>query len=162
MDLIIESRIQAIQNYFNALEALYENGVLLNKKDFTGQLGEWLVETIYGGERAKSGIQKGWDIKVKDRYIQVKTHSKAEGNKNRWSAVEKESSARVDELIIVVFTHNYKLVELFKVPWNEAINKVKPRGVKSIRNELNWNDLKSYSQDLSKLPNQKVVSLFKE
>jgi hypothetical protein len=161
MSKIIDPKIQAIQNYFNALDALYENGVLLNKKDFTGQLGEWLVETIYGGERAKSGNEKGWDIKVEDKYIQVKTHSKAKGNKNRWSALEKETTAKVDELIIVVFTHNYKLAELFKVPWNEAITKVKSRGIIKVRNELNWNDLKSYSQDINKLPNQKVVSLFR-
>lgn len=79
----MEPKIEAIHNYFNALEALYENGILLNKKDFTGQLGEWFVETIYDGERAKSGNEKGWDIKVADKYIQVKTHSKAKGNKNR-------------------------------------------------------------------------------
>lgn len=31
-------------------------------KDFTTKLGEWLVEQNYEGKRAKSGIQKYWDV----------------------------------------------------------------------------------------------------
>lgn len=46
----------ALHNYFQSLNSLKELGVVTNKKDFTSQIGEWLVEKIYCGKRAESGI----------------------------------------------------------------------------------------------------------
>ena len=74
------------------LNKLRDEGVLLNKKDFTCQIGEWLAETISDGKRATNGIQKGWDVEIKGKFIQVKAHAKKQGNNNRWSAVINETS----------------------------------------------------------------------
>ena len=51
-----------LKNYFDALRALKNAEITSNKKDFTCQIGEWLVSEIYEGTRAFSGIQKDWDI----------------------------------------------------------------------------------------------------
>lgn len=40
--------------------------------DFSYQIGEWLVEMIYEGKRATSGIQKGWDVDGKGKHLLVK------------------------------------------------------------------------------------------
>lgn len=151
----------AINNYVNCLKILAENKILLNKKDFTGQLGEWLVETIYEGERATSGIQKGWDVKTKDKFIQVKSHAKAVGNSARFSVVDKDTIEKVDELIIVVFTHDYRLKEFYQVPWEIVVEKTKLRGQKTKRNEINWNDIFEYRKELNALPNQEIINMFK-
>lgn len=152
---------QAINNYINCLKVLTENKILLNKKDFTGQLGEWLVETVFEGERAPSGIQAGWDVKTKDKFIQVKSHAKAINNKARFSAVDKDTLVKVDELIIVVFTHDYKLKEFYQVPWEIVVEKTKLRGQKTKRNEINWNDILEYRKELNALPNQEIINMFK-
>src|ERR1035437_4226411 len=94
----------AIENYIKALQELHNLSVLKSKHDFTGQIGEWLVETIYDGKRADSSIQKGWDIDVNGFHIQVKAHAKAVGNDNRWSAVDRNEIEKIDELIIIEFT----------------------------------------------------------
>jgi hypothetical protein len=120
----------ALKEFFKAMDRLRDEGILINKKDFTCQIGEWLVETIYNGKRATSGIQNGWDVEVNGKYIQVKAHAKSAGNKNRWSAVNNEPIVTVNELIIVVFTHDYKLKEFYKIPWEEANQHIRLRGKK--------------------------------
>ncbi len=84
----MDSKAQALREYFDVLRKLQSERILINKKDFTCQIGEWLIEAIYDGSRATSGIQKGWDVEIKNKRIQVKTHAKAIGNSNRWSPVK--------------------------------------------------------------------------
>lgn len=142
------------------MKKLRDEKILINKKDFTCQIGEWLVEILYNGKRATSGIQKGWDVDISGKHIQVKAHAKAEGNKNRWSAVEKETTETIDELIIVVFTFDYKLKEFYKAPWLKAIPHIKLRGKKKPRYEINWNAIKEFKIELNTLPSQDIISLF--
>ncbi len=66
----------AFEDYFKALKELNALGVTKNKKDFTSQLGEWLVETLYDGKRSENGIEKYWDIECYLGKVQVKTHAK--------------------------------------------------------------------------------------
>jgi hypothetical protein len=53
-----------IKKYIKVLAALRKEGILTDKKDFTCQIGEWLVEQLYNGKRAPTTNQKGWDVKV--------------------------------------------------------------------------------------------------
>lgn len=160
MSRLSESKENALKGFFQSLNQLRDEGILVNKKDFTCQIGEWLVETIYEGSRAKSGIQEGWDVDVNGRHIQVKAHAKADGNNNRWSAVNNTTVERVDELIIIIFTFDYKLKEFFKVPWEEAVSHIHLRGKKTPRPEINWSSIKNYKKDLSALPRQDIIQLF--
>jgi hypothetical protein len=77
-----------LTNYFKAANTLKHAGLTRNKKDFTSQIGEWLVCEIYNGTIATSGIQKGWDLMVGNKKTQVKTHSKATTNTARWTAIK--------------------------------------------------------------------------
>jgi len=147
--------------FFQSMKALRDEGILINKKDFTCQIGEWLVEMLYDGKRATSGIQKGWDVDVKGKHIQVKAHAKAETNPAKFSAVDKDSTERIDELIIVIFSFDYKLKAFYKVPWEIAYPKIKLRGKKNPRNEITWSSLKEYKIEKEDLPQQEIVSLFK-
>ena len=143
------------------MKTLRDEEILINKKDFTCQIGEWLVEMLYGGKRATSGIQKGWDVDVKGKHIQVKAHAKAETNSAKFSAVDKDSTEIIDELIIVVFTFDYKLKAFYKVPWKEALPHIKLRGIQKPRNEINWSAIKNFKIEKENLPHQEIVSLFK-
>lgn len=145
-----------LTNYFKAANALKEAGLTRNKKDFTSQTGEWLVSEIYGGTMATSGIQKGWDLMVGDKRIQVKTHSKALTTPARWSVIKHDVNAEIDELIIVVFTEAYTLAEFYVVPWIDALNLIRRQKERDV---IHWNHLKSYQLDVCNLPNQPVIEL---
>lgn len=159
---LIETKTKklALQTFFDAMKTLREEGILINKKDFTCQIGEWLIEMIYNGKRSLNGIEKGWDVKSNNEFIQVKTHSKREGNKNRWTKVDKEFDIKIDTLIIIVFSHDYKLKEFYRIPWSEAVKNIKLRGIKSPRNELNWSQVKQYKIEIFDLPHQEIIELF--
>lgn len=157
----MENKAKAIKSYLEALQKLYDENILINKHSFTTQIGEWLVETIYDGKRAKSGIQAGWDVEVDGKFIQVKTHSKANGNNSNFTAISKESKIHIDELIIINFSYDYKILEFYKVPWNEAINHIKFSGQRNPREELNWSQIKKHRIELDKLPKQEIISMFR-
>ena len=55
--------------FYNLMADLKDLDVLINKKDFTCQIGEWLVASLYDGERSTNGIQKDWDIKVGEKNV---------------------------------------------------------------------------------------------
>ena len=156
-----QSKADALESFLNAMKTLRDEGILINKKDFTCQIGEWLVAMLYDGKRATSGIQKAWDVYVMGTHIQVKAHAKAETNSAKFSAVDKDSTERIDELVIVVFTFDYKLKAFYKVPWVDALPHIKLRGKKIPRNEINWSSIKNFKIEKENLPNQEIVSLFK-
>jgi len=157
----MDNEKKAIENYITSLQELHELGILKSKHDFTSQIGEWLIETIYDGKRAVSSIQKGWDIDVNGYHIQVKAHAKSEGNNNRWSAVDRNETDKIDELIIIEFTPYYKILKFYKVPWAEAIKHIKSRNIQSPRFELSWSNIESYNVNLDDLPKQNVISIFR-
>ena len=142
---------ESIKKYIEIIAELRDANILTNKGNFTGQIGEWLVAQIFGGKRATSSIQKGWDVEIEGKFIQVKTHSKAEGNSTRWSSVTKNRDERVDELIIIVFTHHYKLLEFYRVPWEIAQAQVKTRE-KNQRDKIHWSAIQKYRVEIDELP----------
>lgn len=161
MNKSLSGKSEALKAYFDAVQRLRDENILTNQKDFTCQVGEWLVEQLYDGKRSTNGIQKGWDVTVGDKHIQVKSHAKAGTNSNEYSVIEKESAERIDELVIVVFTETYKLKKFYKAPWAEAVGHISKRGKKNPRNQIRWGDLDEYLVPLHQLPKQDIVSLFK-
>jgi len=147
----------ALKMYFEAIKELHILGVLKNKKDFTGQIGEWLVASIFDGDIAESGIQKDWDICADGKYFQVKSHSKARTTSAKWSKVEHNPNAKIDYLIIVVFTPEYKLESFFKIPWNNALENIKKEKNSHV---IYWDHVSKFKIPICDLPKQEVVKLF--
>jgi hypothetical protein len=148
----------AFENYFNALNELKALGVTKNKKEFTSQLGEWFVETLFDGKRSENGIQKYWDLDCVLGKIQVKTHAKATSTKARWSAIKYDVDSNVDYVAILVFTEDYKLREFYKVPWINCLNLIRRNKDSDV---LMWDHLKEYKIEIDQLPKQEIVALFK-
>jgi hypothetical protein len=147
----------ALESYIQSLRKLQSLGITPNKKDFTGQIGEWLVAELYNGVRANRGNEKGWDIKIEDRYIQVKTHSKAATNANsRFSNIKPHPSVKIDELVTVIFSHDYKLQEFYLTPWQEVIALIR---ISDDGYKIKWDE--QHRLDINSLPNQPLVSLFR-
>lgn len=159
--LNINSYSVALKNFLKAMQVLREKNMLINKKDFTCQIGEWLVEMIYEGQRSPNGIQKGWDVIANGKYFQVKAHAKAETNNARWTAVDKLYEGQIDYLIIIVFSQDYKLKEFYNIPWSDALPKIKLRGKKKPRWEITWHSIRGHKVELETLPRQEIIQLFK-
>ena len=149
---------KAIKTYLNALAILRELRIAPNSKDFTSQIGEWLVEQMYDGERSLVGNEKFWDIKVGETKIQVKTHAKAQSTSARWSPIKYNPVANVDKLIIIVFSHDYKLKEFYSINWQEALPLIKRE---KNRDVIYWNHIENYQVVIDELPKQHLISIFK-
>lgn len=148
----------ALLNYLKALRMLRELKIAPNSKDFTSQLGEWLVEQLYDGKRATSGIQKCWDVKVGNTKIQVKTHAKAASTPARWSYIKRDPTADIDELIIIVFSPEYKLKEFYKIKWSDALSLIKEG---KDGGKIYWNHINKHQVDIKTLPKPDLISIFK-
>jgi hypothetical protein len=140
-------------DYFRALKRLKDLGVLVNKKDFTSQIGEWLVETIFEGKRAENGIQKYWDIESSIG----KTHSKSKTTTARWSAIKYDIDAQVDFVVIVVFSEDYELNEFYQVPWENCLNLIRRN---KDRDVLMWDHIKDFKLEISQLNKQEIILIF--
>lgn len=161
-ELVADNKVvdieRALKAMLKALSDLRELNIITNKKDFTCQLGEWLVAMLFDGNRATSGIQKDWDVKIGEKHIQVKAHAKAETTTAKWSAVKYNQTAQIDELIIVVFTHDYKLKAFYKAPWNVAITRIRRNADRDV---IHWNHLSDFEIPINRLPKQDLVNLFR-
>jgi hypothetical protein len=144
--------------FFGSLFELRNLGVAPNSKDFTSQLGEWLVSEIFNGKRAQSGIQKDWDVKVDGKNYQVKTHAKSVTDKNKWSYVNYKDDAEIDFILLIVFTPDYKLKEFYKISWEECLPLIRERKDGRV---INWSALKNYRLNIDDLNNQELISLFR-
>lgn len=147
-----------LKNYFEAYNALRKAGLMTNKKDFTSQLGEWFVNEIYRGTKAASGIQKDWDLIVDGKRIQVKTHAKALKTTARFTTLKYNKESEIDELVIVVFTEDYRLREFYKVPWQNALKLIREEKHKHV---IYWNHIQSFLVAIDDLPNQAVIDLLR-
>lgn len=148
----------ALKNFLSSLSELKRLGVTTNKKDFTSQIGEWLVSELFDGKIADSAIQQYWDIKIADKNIQVKTHSKSETTTARWSAIKYDENAPIHELIVIVFTPDYKIKEFYKAPWSEVLKLIRRQ---KNRDVIYWDDKVEYKIEIENLPKQELISLFK-
>jgi len=127
--------------FIDSYNRMKEQGIFRNQKDITGQLGEWVASIIFEAEIALNGINAHWDLKdSQNNKYQVKSHAKALTTLARWSKIEYTTDAPIDFIVIVVFDPNYKLQELYKVPFNEAI---KRRTGKFI---LNWSQITQFKE----------------
>jgi hypothetical protein len=141
-----KQKMEAIENFMIALQKLNELKIINSRKDFTSQLGEWLIAEMYKATLAESGKQKDWDMKVGEKKIQVKTHSKAKTTTRANTDFKYVDNADIDIFIIVVFTDNYKIKTIYELPWEIAI-KLKTKETKDP--VITW----------SKIPKEYIVNL---
>jgi hypothetical protein len=148
---------QGLEDLFKAMKRLRELGVLNQNRDITSQVGEWLVEALFDGRRAENGINKDWDVQVGSRYVQVKTHAKAAKNTARLSSVTYGSDARIDELMICVFSSDYRLKEFYRVPWQECLPLIR---MEKDGGKVYWNHISRFRIDIPSLPRPEIVNMF--
>ncbi|PVD49663.1 hypothetical protein DC498_23945 [Terrimonas sp.] len=98
------------------------------------------------------------DVKVDNTKIQVKTHAKAASTYARWSYIKRDPTADIDELIIIVFSPEYKLKEFYKIKWVDALPLIKEE---KDGHKIYWNHINKHQADIKTLPKPDLISVFK-
>jgi hypothetical protein len=146
--------------FSEAKNTLRERGVIRSER-FTGELGEWLVETAHRGQRAKGTTQKGWDIKLgcdgNSTRLQVKAHAKGNNNPARWTNISPDSLEHFDRLVIVVMTSDYYIKEWLEIPVGDVRQLIVQSGKSTI---IKWDDARRFTQDWKSLPGAQDISDF--
>lgn len=150
---------EAILQYLNALKKLKDLKIIKNQKDFTSQLGEWLIAELYNGEIAINGKQKDWDIKKDGKHYQVKSHAKSKTTTRSDTDFKYNENAEIDFFIIVIFSDVYELIAIYEIPFNDAFK------LKTVKNKypvIRWKDAKHHLIDYkSKFTNNPLLNIFK-
>ncbi|WP_297510946.1 hypothetical protein [Flavobacterium sp.] len=129
-------------SFIESYTGLKEHGILRNQKYITGQLGEWIASILFEADIATNGINQYWDLEdAQGNKYQVKSHAKSHTTNARWSKIEYPANAPINFIVIVVFNPNYKLQELYKIPFEEALNRCTSKYI------LNWIRVNQYKFD---------------
>lgn len=105
----IEQVLEALGELQSAMSKLEDLGVVRTKRT-TGEVAEWIVRELLGGELPADPNNAGWDVNVGEVRYQVKGHAKASGNPARWSALSREPSRDdFDFLVIVELTPQFRI-----------------------------------------------------
>jgi hypothetical protein len=138
-------------SFIESYNALKEIGILRNQKDITGQLGEWVASVFFEANIATNGINQFWDLKDEHGIkYQVKSHAKALTTEANWTRIEYQTDAPINFIVIVVFDPSYKLRKIYKIPFQEALNR------RTSGNVLNWSRVAQFRlENLKELKSQK-------
>jgi hypothetical protein len=146
-----------LKMYLESMQKLIELNVLNTRRDFTSQIGEWLICNLFGGMQSNNGIQKDWDILINEKKIQVKAHSKSITTTARWTEIKYNENSDLDYLAIIIFDTSYVIKEFYFARWLDCLKFIKKQ---KHRNVINWNDLKKFKIDLSQHRKIEVLKLF--
>ncbi len=147
---------EALNDLAEAKQRLSDLNVIRSER-LVGEIGEWFFTAIYGGKRAISSSQKGWDIELDDKKIQIKTHAKGDKNNARWTEIDEEKVKEFEELVIIVFTKEFYLKEFYKIQKEAIGNLLEQSGKIKV---LKWEKLSHHKIELECLPNQKIIKIF--
>ena len=125
----------ALRLYTSSFKLLKSLNVVKNQKDFTSQLGEYLISIYLGGERAESGIQADWDIVLPDgTKTQVKSHAKALTTTVEYSDARYNENSDFDLFHIVVFSPNYECMKVYELSKQQLISRAR-------KERIYWNQI---------------------
>lgn len=145
---------ESLERLSAAINELTSLGIIRSRK-FISDFAEWLVVQIFGGSIAQSKTQKNWDVQVGAEKIQVKAHSKAMDNPNRWSQVK--GPDKFDTLIILVLTNSFKVREFYRIPSRQLKPYLKPHNRDY---KVNWNDIGEWKITKDDIPNSDSFAVF--
>lgn len=125
--------VAAIDQIACGMDRLKSLGVIRSRKAYA-DLAEWLVAQVFGGSLAPCKNQPHWDVACQEGRVQVRSHSKAVDNPNRWSTTK----GVYDILVVVVFNESLRVSELYRVPFAEVARLRRPN------DRVCWDDLQEW------------------
>lgn len=123
------SDLQLLRRWFEVITELQERGMVWSGKSPIADYAEYLVARHYGVEPIR-GTNPGYDLVTKDgRKVQVKARRYAEGSKpGHFGEFSKFGEGRFDDLVVVLFEDDLRVRAAYRVSYEWAAERVKPRG----------------------------------
>lgn len=97
-----------------AQETLQRLGIIRSQR-VVSDFGEWFASKLLSMQLCSSRTQRGWDLEIPGKRVQVKTHAKAEGNRARRTTLRK-NALDFDELAVVILSNTYRVRTVYLVP----------------------------------------------
>ena len=148
---------KTLRKIVEAKKELRELGVATTERHLIGEISEWIVKELYSATRAENKSQPNWDLHLKERKFQVKSHAKGLNNKVRWTEIKYSEAADITHLIIIVFDCDYTIKEFYELEWRDAKQYIQRTNKKQT---IKWDDISKYKKELQLLPRQDIINLF--
>lgn len=139
-----QKKAALINQFLTLWKQLKEETIITNQKDFTSQIGEWLIAELFNGNLAENGKQKDWDLIANNLNYQVKSHAKSTSSKRRDTDFKYTENSDLDVFVIVVFNEVFELQNIFKIPKPELFQKKLVTQRKSGTNVISWSKVSGY------------------
>lgn len=121
VDLKVLSVRELLALWAGSLRELRERRVIRTFNNPIADIAEELVAIHYGGERG-SFIQKTWDVRAGNEFLQVKALRNT-GNPTRRNLSPIRSDDGYTAVIVVIFTEDLRVAEAIRIP-RELVNEI--------------------------------------
>lgn len=105
---------QALADLSQALMVLREAGIIRSTR-FVGDIGEWYVATLFGGDLSSNQAQKGWDVLERSTGSRLQVKTQTYDPKNAWNHINTPPE-QFDRLIVVILQPTMKIRDLYDIP----------------------------------------------
>ncbi len=138
----------------HAVKVLRGRGIVRLRR-LIGDLGEWYVCVLYGGERMPSRGEKGCDICLSSGGGRLRVKTQFHDSESRWNDLG-SIPTDFDRLIVVIVSDSLTIRTIYDVP-GEELGSVLRMGDEG-RPMYNCDDLEPWKVDLTKLPGYKDIA----
>lgn len=120
--------LQVLRRWFEVMTELQRRGMVWSGKSPIADYAEYLVARHYEVEPIR-GSNPGYDLVTKDgRRVQVKARRYAEDSTpGHFGEFSKFAEGRFDDLVVVLFEDDLRVRAAYKVSYDWAAERVKPR-----------------------------------
>lgn len=146
--------LAAAMELSHAVKILRGRGIIRLRR-LIGDLGEWYVCVLYGGERMPRQGEKGSDICLSSGGGRLRVKTQFYDPENRWNDLG-SIPTDFDRLIVVIMSDSLTIHTIYDVP-AEELGSVLRMGDEG-RPMYNRDDLEPWKVDLTKLPGYKDIA----
>jgi hypothetical protein len=120
--------LQVLRWWFEVMTELRQRGMIWSGKSPIADYAEYLVARHYGVEPIR-GTNPGYDLVTEDgRRVQVKSRRYAtDSTPSHFGEFSKFMEGRFDDLVVVLFEEDLRVRAAYRVPFEWARERVKPR-----------------------------------
>lgn len=158
-----EDAVASVLRLSESLRELKRVGVIRSRR-ITGDIGEWIISTLYGAKMSSSRTQKGWDLSLNGQRLQVKTCSYTSDEANQWSYLGSDPDC-FDRMVVVILEEDeFRVRSLHEVPVSKLRGLLHEHTGKSRKQGpyFRWRDLEPFRLDPEEMVGYSdIAKLFK-
>lgn len=145
---------EALSALSEALLVLRDAGIIRSTR-FVGDIGEWYVATLFGGDLPASQAQKGWDVLERSTGARLQVKTQTYDPKNAWNYLNTPPD-QFDRLVVVILHPTMKIRDLYDIRAADMAQIL--RVGREARPIYRFSDLVPWRVDLAGLPGSAALA----